>query len=234
MSPSAPDVEMIRFASGALAKLANPVKAQGMQAYMKAEMPFYGVQKAERTPVLRDLARRFPPSDQSAYEAMVLGLWDLPHREEKYLALGVARRFRTFVTPASLPLYRRLIVEGAWWDLVDEVATHLICDLVVGYPDEAWPEVDTWIDSEDMWLRRSAIICQVGAKEAADTDRLFRFCAERAFEKEFFIRKAIGWALRQHARVDPEAVARFVAEHRADLSGLSYREATRHIGHLVE
>jgi 3-methyladenine DNA glycosylase AlkD len=225
---------MIRFASGALAKLADPVKAQGMKAYMKADMPFYGVQKAERAPVLRDLTRKFPPSGQSGYEAMVLGLWDLPHREEKYLALGVARRFKIFVTPASLPLYRRLIVEGAWWDLVDEVATHLICDVVVGYPDAVWPEVDTWIDSEDMWLRRSAIICQVGAKEATDVDRLFRFCAERAFEKEFFIRKAIGWGLRQHARVDPEAVARFVTAHRDDLSGLSYREATRHIGHLVE
>jgi 3-methyladenine DNA glycosylase AlkD len=84
-----------------------------------------------------------------------------------------------------------------------------------------------------MWLRRSAIICQIGAKERTDTDRLFRFCAERAFESEFFIRKAIGWALRQHARVDAESVARFVTEHRPDLSSLSYREATKHIGHLV-
>jgi 3-methyladenine DNA glycosylase AlkD len=200
---------------------------------MKTDMSFYGVQKTAQAPILRDLVRRFPPSDQAAYEAMVLALWALPHREEKYLALGVARRFKTYVTPASLPLYRRLIVEGAWWDLVDEVATHMICDLVMAYPDEIWPEVDTWIDSDDMWLRRSAIICQVGAKGATDVDRLFRFCAERAFEKEFFIRKAIGWALRQHARVDPDSVARFVTDHRDELSGLSYREATKHIGHLV-
>jgi 3-methyladenine DNA glycosylase AlkD len=223
----------IEFASAALTARADPEKASQMQAYMKTDMPFYGVQKSERALILRDLVREFPPSDQAGYEEMVLGLWALPYREEKYLALGVARRFKTFITPVSLPLYRRLIVEGAWWDLVDEVATHLICDLVVGRPAEAWPEVDTWIDSEDMWLRRTAIICQVGAKEATDVDRLFRFCAERAFEKEFFIRKAIGWALRQHARVDPEAVAHFVTEHRDDLSGLSYREATKHIGDLV-
>jgi 3-methyladenine DNA glycosylase AlkD len=94
--------------------------------------------------------------------------------------------------------------------------------------------VDTWIDSDDMWLRRTAIICQVGAKERTDADRLFRFCARRASEQEFFIRKAIGWALRQHARVDPESVARFVIEHRDELSGLSFREATKHIGHLVD
>jgi 3-methyladenine DNA glycosylase AlkD len=200
---------------------------------MKTDMPFYGVQRAEQAPILRDLVRQFPPPDHAAYEGLVLALWALAHREEKYLALGAARHYEAFVTPRSLPLYRRLIVEGAWWDLVDEVATHLICHLVVGYPDGTWPEVDTWIDSEDMWLRRSAIICQVGAKERTDTGRLFSFCAQRAFEKEFFIRKAIGWALRQHARVDPESVARFVNDHRDELSGLSYREATKHIGHLI-
>ena len=231
--PSHHDSALVVFVQAALSAVADPEKAAGMQAYMKTEMPFYGVQKAGRAPILDDLIRRFPPSDRAAYESTVLDLWNLPHREEKYLALGVARRFTTFVTPVSLPLYRRLIVEGAWWDLVDEVATHLICDLVVGYPAEVWPVIDTWIDSEDMWLRRSAIVCQVGAKERTDPDRLFRYCAQRAFEQEFFIRKAIGWALRQHARIDPASVARFVTGHRQELSGLAYREATKHIGHLV-
>lgn len=223
----------MEYAQAELSALSDPEKAKGMQSYMRTDMPFYGVQKAGRTPIVRELARRWPPSDHQAYEAMVVDLWGLPHREEKYLALGVARHFKAFVSPASLPLYRRLIVEGAWWDLIDEVATHLVGDLVVGYPAEVWPTVDTWVDSEDMWLRRSAIICQVGAGERTDADRLFRYCSSRAFEKEFFVRKAIGWALRQHARVDPESVARFVTEHRGELSGLSYREATKHIGHLV-
>ena len=110
----------------------------------------------------------------------MVALWQLPHREEKYLALGVARHFGSTCVPEMLPLYRRLIVEGAWWDLVDEVATHLIRDLVVGHPDEVWPTVDTWIDDDDMWLRRTAIICQVGAKENTDAARLFRFCEARA------------------------------------------------------
>jgi 3-methyladenine DNA glycosylase AlkD len=225
--------EARRFASVALAAVADPSKAPGMQAYMKTDMPFYGVQKAARAKILRELIRRFPPSDRTGYEGLVMALWGLSHREEKYLALGVARHFHVYVVPDELSLYRRLIVEGAWWDLVDEVATHLICDLVVGYPDEVWPTVDTWIQDDDMWLRRTAIICQVGAKENTDAARLFRFCEARAFETEFFIRKAIGWALRQHARVDPDAVARFVIENRAQLSGLSYREATKHIGDLL-
>lgn len=217
----------------ALAEQANPEKAEGMQAYMKTDMPFYGVQKPARTPILRDLVRLFPPGSREEYEALVEALWELPHREEKYLAQGVATAHRRFIVPASLPLYRRMIVEGAWWDLVDEVATHLIRPLVIGYPDDAWPEVDPWIDDVDLWLRRSAIICQVGAKEDTDVERLFRFCEVRMGEKDFFIRKAIGWALRDYARTDPRAVADFVLENKDRLSGLSYREATKHIGELV-
>jgi len=221
------------FASAALAEHAQPEKTAGMQAYMKTEMPFYGVQTAARSMILRTLVRDFHPADRDEYEALVLGLWDLPHREEKYLALGVAQHYSRFVEPASLPLYRRLIVEGAWWDLVDAVATHLIRRLVIRHPEEVWPEVDSWVDDPDLWLRRSAIICQVGAKDKTDAARLFSFCAARLDEQDFFIRKAIGWALRDYAKTDPHAVARFVEGHRDRLSGLSFREATKHIGHLV-
>ena len=226
-------IEACRFASAALAAVADPSKAPDMQAYMKTEMPFYGVQKAGRATILRELVRWFPPLIKPTTKHWCSALAaSAPGGEVS----GLGRR------PALQGLRRArsrsrciggLIVEGAWWDLVDEVATHLICDLVVGHPEAVWPTVDTWIDDDDMWLRRTAIICQVGAKEETDAARLFRFCEARAFETEFFIRKAIGWALRQHARVDPDAVARFVIEHRDQLSGLSYREATKHIGHLL-
>jgi 3-methyladenine DNA glycosylase AlkD len=221
------------FVTTALTAQANPEKAAGMQAYMKTDMPFYGVQKPARVPIARQLVKEFAPTNHDEYTALVLGLWDLPHREEKYLALDVAEHFLSFVDGTSLPLYRRLIVEGAWWDFVDEVATHLVGHLVVHGPRENWPEVDTWIDQPDMWLRRSVIICQVGAKERTDPARLFAFCEARIEEKEFFIRKAIGWSLREYAKTDPEAVAKFAMNNRDRLSGLSFREATKHIGHLI-
>lgn len=223
----------IEYVQEALAARADSSKAAGMQAYMKTDMPFYGVQKAGRTEVLRRLVADYPPADRQEYESLVLGLWALPHREEKYLALGVARAQQRFIVPASLPLYRRLITDGAWWDFVDEIATKLVRHLVTVYPREIWPEVDRWVDDDDMWLRRSAVLSQVGAKGDTDTERLFRFCLRLAHEKEFFIRKAIGWALRDHAWHDPEAVAAFIREHGKVLSPLSHREATKHIGHLV-
>jgi 3-methyladenine DNA glycosylase AlkD len=223
-----------QFVSERLRQAANPEKAPPMQAYMKTDMPFYGVQKAGRTGILRDLVRDHRPDSADSYRELVLALWNLDHREEKYIALGVARRFKAHIVPDQIDLYRQLIVEGAWWDLVDEVATHLIRDLVVGYPSASWPLVDRWIDDEDMWLRRTALICQVGAKEHTDPDRLFVFCAARAYEEEFFIRKAIGWALRDYARTDPAAVAAFINAHLEELSGLSYREGSKHIRHLVK
>jgi 3-methyladenine DNA glycosylase AlkD len=222
------------FVVVALSERADADKAEGMQAYMKTKMPFYGVQKPGRKPILKEIVSRFEPETREEYEDLVQTLWELPHREEKYLAQGVATAHNEFITPDSLPLYKRMIVEGAWWDFVDEVATHMIRPLVIGYPTEVWPVVDTWVGDEDLWLRRSAIICQVGAKESTDADRLFRFCLARAHESEFFIRKAIGWALREYAKTDPGAVAEFVGTHRPELSGLSFREATKHIGHLLE
>lgn len=221
------------YVAESLQAVSDPVKAPQMQAYMKTDMPFYGVQKAGRTPILRRLIQVFPPDDGADYEEMVRALWDLPHREEKYLALGYARRFQRFVVPERIPLYRALIVEGGWWDFVDEVATKLIRHLVTEYPAETWPEIDTWVNDADMWLRRTAILCQIGAKEATDTDRLFEFCRLRMHENEFFIRKAIGWALREHAKTDPNGVAQFINLNRSSMSGLSFREASKHIGELI-
>lgn len=221
------------YIRSALVEMANPEKAAGMQSYMKTDMPFYGVQKPGRVGVMRHLVKEYAPGSHDEYVALVSVLWELPHREEKYLAQGVATAFPEFMTPASLSLYERFIAEGAWWDFVDETAVHMIRHLVLAYPVEVWPTVDTYIDHDDMWFRRTAIICQVGAKETTDQARLFRYCAARMHETEFFIRKGIGWALREYAKTDPQAVASFVLEHRDALSGLSFREATKHIGDLV-
>ena len=223
----------VAYIQSTLAEKANPEKAKGMQAYMKTDMPFYGVQKPGRIEILRQIEREFAPANREEYEELVTALWQLPHREEKYLAQGVAAGFRQFIVPDSLPIYQRFIDEGAWWDFVDETATHMIRVLVLNHPNETWPVVDSWIGDDIMWRRRAGIICQIGAKERTDTERLFAFCAARAHEREFFIRKAIGWALREYAKSDAEAVAAFVEAHDEQLSALSYREATKHIRELV-
>jgi 3-methyladenine DNA glycosylase AlkD len=225
--------DAIEYVQRELASRADPEKAARMQAYMKTDMPFYGVQKPARTQILRRIKLQFAPQTLDEYLDLATALWELAHREEKYLAQAVASSFGEFIVPDSMPLYLRFIREGAWWDFVDETATHMIRALILDHPEQTWPIVGHWNSSDDMWMRRASIICQVGARERTDERRLFRFCEACLHEEEFFVRKAIGWALRDYARTDASAVAHFVEQHRDEMSGLTYREATKHIGHLV-
>jgi 3-methyladenine DNA glycosylase AlkD len=224
------DVDALtRYVASGLEHAADPAKARPMAAYMKTDQPFYGAQKPARTAVATEMVKRWVPAHRSEYRNAVLALWSQPHREEQYLAIGYARAFPRYVTVASLPLYRRLIVEGAWWDLVDDVAIHLVGDVLARHREQTTPRVRDWIDDDDLWLRRSAIICQVGDKEDTDQALLFDACAARMHESDFFIRKAIGWALRSYAHTAPDAVRAFVLTHRNELSALSFREATKHL-----
>jgi len=198
-----------------------------MAAYMKTSMPFYGVAKPARAEINRELKRRFSIANQKEYQRAVLRLWQLPHREEKYLAIDVARTWRDFIVPASMPLYRRMIEEGAWWDTVDEIAAHLVGSVLLAHRKEIAPMMDRWIADKDMWIRRAAIISQLKHKDKTDHVRLFRYSLVQAAEKEFFIRKAIGWALRQYAYSAPKRVRDYLALNRDKFSPLTYREAAR-------
>lgn len=224
-----PASDVAEVAAAELGKRADPVAARQMAAYMKTDMPFYGVKKPQRKPILRRLVTEFPPADASDYGHKVARLWEQPHREEKYLAIGYARLCTEHVTPAQLDLYRRMIVEGAWWDFVDEIAAHLIGSLLREHPREIRPILEEWIDEDNVWLRRTALLSQLRLKGDTDAAMLFDFCRRRADDKDFFIRKAIGWALRDYAKTDPDAVRGFVEEEAGRLSGLSRREATKHL-----
>jgi len=218
---------IVRFVSDSLALHANPRKAIEMAAYMKTAMPFYGVQQSARGVIQRDIKTRFKVASRRDYERVVLSLWRLRHREEKYLAIAVAQMYPDFIRPESIPLYERLIREGAWWDFVDEIAGRILGRLLLNDRREVWASIDRWIDDDDLWIRRAAIICQLKLKEHTDHARLFRYCLARAGDEDFFIRKGIGWALRQYSYTAPERVRGFLLENRNRLSPLSYREGAK-------
>ena len=217
---------------GRLQAVAEPERAPQMAVYMKTSQPFYGVSSPARAAVQRAWLKTIPAhlvKDQTAYETLVLAVWRLPHREEQYVALAVARHFKRFLTPASLPLMRTLVTEGAWWDLVDEIAQHLVGTILDKYPTQTWPVMDVWINDPNLWLRRTAILAQNRRKAKTEPDRLFRYCLSRAQEKDFFIRKAIGWALRQYAYVDADAVIGLLERYPDTFSPLTVREASKHL-----
>lgn len=218
---------LTRFVQTGLKDAADPAKAGPMAAYMKTTMPFYGVQKPQRVPIFKEMNRRFPADDRRAYERNVLALWALPHREEKYAALDYAVSQKAMIGLESMPLYERLIREGAWWDLVDCVAPDLVGPLLLRERRKLRPVMRKWIKDDDFWIRRAAIISQLRHKSETDEAELFRYCLHCADEREFFIRKAIGWALRQYSYSAPTAVRRFLLDNRDRLSPLSFREGAK-------
>lgn len=218
--------DLVNYVTEELYARSDKKKARQMAAYMKTEMPFYGVQ---RTP-LRDIGkglREFPLTSRAQYVSAVSALWKLEHREEKYLAITLARQYPQYVDRESIPLYRRMIEEGAWWDFVDEIAVHLVGDVYLNNRRPMAELMDEWVDDAHMWIRRTAILSQNRHKEQTDYRRLFRYCKRRAHEKEFFIRKAIGWALRSYSYTEPQRVRAFLLENRSTLSGLSFREGAK-------
>lgn len=214
-----------------LRALADPAAAPRMRRYMRSEMRFLGVPKPARAMLERRLLAEHPMPNAEALELAVRTLWDeAEYREERYLALALTghRRHSRWMSPDQVPLYRHWIVDGAWWDFVDEIASRRIGPLLRAHPDRLEPVVREWSASRDRWLRRTAIICQLGSKHDTDV-ALLSDCIEAAIgEPDFFLRKGIGWALRQHARIDPAWVLAFVDAH-PDLSPLSRREALRRL-----
>lgn len=205
-----------------------------MQTYMKSAMPFHGVPASGQRRIVRAALAEHPLASFEEWHGTVLELWrDAAFREERYAAIAVAeaRAHHAWAERLdALPLYEELVVDGAWWDVVDPVASHLVGGLLRVHPAELRSVLVAWARGTDHWLRRAAIIAQLGFKDATDRELLYAAIEPSFGERDFFLRKAIGWALRQYARVAPDEVRRYVAEHERELSPLSRREALRRIG----
>jgi 3-methyladenine DNA glycosylase AlkD len=232
----AADRALIEAMRAGLKAVANPSRAAGAEAYMKSTMPFLGTQSGPMRAVAKDVAKAHPLPSFAAWRDTCLALWrEAAYREERYAALELTghRLYRDYQTPKTMPMYEEFIVDGAWWDYVDVVAIHRVGLLLRGSRDEIEPVMRAWSTDADMWRRRTSIICQVGAKADIDLGLLYDCIEPNLADKEFFIRKAIGWALRQHAWLNPAEVARYVDAHADQLSGLSKREALKNMGKLL-
>ena len=212
-----------------LAEAGDPSRAGAMAAYMKTTTQFYGVTSPERATISRVLLREFPATRRIEYEAAVRSLWRGSHREEKYLAVSYARSFPRYVTLSSIPMYQMMITQGAWWDFVDEIAAHLVGTVLFNQRTKLTPRMEAWTTSADMWLRRTSILAQLRHKAETDTTLLDITCTTNLGSMDFFIRKAIGWTLREYAKTDPAWVLEYVLRHEAEMSGLTKREAMKHL-----
>ena len=213
-----------------LTAAADAERAVRQRAYMRSELEFYGVPVPTVRAMVRAAAARHRLASADEFLGVVAELWDsATRREERYAAIALLRAPRNrrwALAPEVVALLRRLIVEGAWWDLVDDLS-HCLGDLLRADPQAIRPVVRAWSRDGDQWLRRAAIICQLGFKEDTDRGLLIFAIAGSIDDDGFFLRKAIGWALRDLSKTDPVWVRGYVAANRDALSPLSRREALR-------
>lgn len=200
---------------------ADPARVRPMQAYMKDIAPFLGVAAPQRRAVLKSLG--YPSADEVTDVARAL--FSLPHREFAYVAIDYLERASRHGPASLLGVVEELARTKSWWDTVDSLA-HVAANLVANAPGLA-ADMERWIVDPNMWINRIAILHQLGRGDDTDVERLFRFCLVHAASREFFHRKAIGWALREYAWTDPAAVQTFLDEHRRTFSTLTIREALK-------
>ena len=215
-----------------LGDAADPQKAPQMQAYMKSAMPYRGVSAPVLKRLCREVFAAHPLATASLWQRVVLELWrHASYREERYAAvlLTQAPAYRAFQTLSSVPMLEEMIVSGAWWDFVDTLASRNLGDILRAEPRRMKPLMRRWARDADMWKRRSALLCQLGFKRDTDLDLLYDCIEPNLSHKDFFIRKAIGWALRQYAWTDPKEVRRYVKANKDRLSPLSVREALKNV-----
>jgi len=205
---SGPDTVLIDQIRAELIKQADPGRAPGMQAYMKSALPYLGVPVPTVRTITRSAARQRPLDGTTGLVATSTALWThATHREHRYAATELTNTAtgRRLLTMATVPMFEEMIVTGAWWDHVDEIS-HRIGTLLLQNPDDMNPILRSWAIGSDRWLRRSSIICQIGAKANTDLALLSAVIDANVADTDFFVRKAIGWALREYAKTDPDWV----------------------------
>jgi 3-methyladenine DNA glycosylase AlkD len=225
MAPS----ELIAAIRARLTAAADPVRAAGAQAYMKSAMPQLGVRVPEVRRIVKTEAAAAPITSGEELRSVVLELFrTATYREERYAAIDLTASKLVRTDLAMLPVYEEMIRTGAWWDLVDGVEDRL-GRLLQAHRGVLTPVLLRWSTDPDFWIRRASITAQLSAKKNTDVSLLSQVIEANLADREFFIRKAIGWALREYAKTDPAWVRQFVATHRATLSPLSRREALRNL-----
>lgn len=208
-----------------LQNLANAGDARAMKAYMRGRFEFLGV----KTPARRKAAKAFFKKHGGADIdwRFVRQAWEHPFREMQYAALDYLETRKNLLRPGDLPQLKKLAQTKSWWDTIDFL-DRLAGGIIAGFP-ETRPVILQWSRDEDIWLRRLAIDHQLLRKDQTDQHLLEQILVNNLNQTEFFINKAIGWALRDYSKTNPEWVKNFIRQHHGKMAPLSIREASKYL-----
>ncbi len=210
---------------------ADSLRAKGMSNYMKQNFDFYGISSTERRNIMSEYRKEIPlpkiVTGKDLVDFMVLSWGNFP-RELQYCALDIGRKYVKLLEMGDIEGIEYLITHKSWWDSVDSLAPYFAASILSRDKTIAMKKSEEWIASGNLWLQRSAVIYQLKQKSKTDTEILEHNIMALIDHKDFFIRKAIGWALREYAKTNPDFTLKFVENHKDLLSNLSIREALKH------
>ncbi len=207
---------------------ANTEQQQQMEAYMRHLFPFHGIKAPIRKQLLKEVIKEHTTFLQEHVRDVVKVLYQLPQREYQYSAMELLDKFaRKKYLEEDSELITKLITTHSWWDTVDFISKHILGHYLFLFPSQKRTLIDAYSESNNIWLNRAAILFQLGYKDATNEKELFNQCYKHKDSREFFIQKAIGWALREYGKVQPKAVLSFVKN--TPLAPLSEREAIRRL-----
>ena len=217
--------EFVNALEAEMLRCSDEKNALWQRNYMKGKFDYYGI----RAPKLKEIEKPFIQKEflpkKAELEILLKTLWQKPQREFQYVGIHLLYKFRKQIEIDDIKLFEYLITEKSWWDTVDGIAPKLVGDYFMKFPTQRDVYAEKWLNSDNIWLQRSCLICQLFYKEAVDTVFLSNVIERLLGSKEFFINKAIGWMLRQYSRTNPAWVVEFVSQ--TDLHSLSRREALR-------
>lgn len=220
--------EFVNEITKSLRKQANAKEAEAMKKYLLNQFPFYGLKKPQRSLICKPLYAKLKGQiDETWILETAKLLWAKEEREYHTIAIDVFDKHKKLITPKSFKTLEKMATTHSWWDSVDGISSCAIAPMVLKYP-EMKKEMQRFSKDKNMWLNRISIIYQILYKEKTDKEFLFKVCERHMHREEFFIRKAIGWALRQYAKTNKKEVYAFVEKNKDKLSGLSYREVLKH------
>ncbi|MBU1008604.1 MAG: DNA alkylation repair protein [Bacteroidetes bacterium] len=207
---------------------ADPHIAAGASAYMKNKSVFFGIPSPKRRKLLSQFIVQHGLPDKTEVHGIVMSAWKQPEREFQYAAMETLYKIKKQLNGSHISLFSEMITTKSWWDTVDYISPNLLGEVIARFSELKAPTINEFMASNNIWLQRACLLFQLRYREKTDENLLFDLARTLSGEKEFFIRKAIGWALRQYAKTNPESVGMFVSS--TQLSGLSRREALKHIG----
>ncbi|NOZ45825.1 MAG: DNA alkylation repair protein [Chlorobi bacterium] len=203
----------------------NAANALPMSNYMKNNFAFLGIKSPDRKVINRAFFKKYGLPEISNLTAIIKKLWQLPEREYQYFAMELMKRCFKKTDDNIIDLLEYMIINKSWWDSIDLIATHLVGVFFQKYNNLVPGKTTEWMNSGNIWLQRTCILFQLKYKKETDFNLLTEFIIPLTNSKEFFIQKAIGWALREYSKTNPQMVLEFVKKH--NLAPLSVREALR-------